>query len=114
MFENGKIDELTESLKSYATTNYKLIRLEAIERSSVIGSSLIGAVILGIAGFLFVLFTSIGAGYYFSQELNSYYMGFGIVAGFYLVLCIILAIGRKSLLEKPLRDKIIRKVLGTN
>jgi hypothetical protein len=54
-----------------------------------------------------------GVGFYLSALLGDTFSGFGIIAGFYLLISIILLIGRKRLIEKPLRNKIIRKLLGT-
>jgi len=114
MSEYVKIDGLTESLKQYVGTNIELIQLEIIEHFSVIGASLISIILVGIAGTLFVLFISIGAGFYLSYLLGNYYSGFAIIAGFYLLLFLIMIIGKKKLFEKPLRDKIIQKVIYTN
>jgi hypothetical protein len=114
MSEYVKIDGLTESLKQYVDTNIELIQLEVVERFSVIGASLISIVFVGITGVLFVLFISIGAGFYLSYLLGNYYSGFAIIAGFYLLLFLILIIGKKKLFEKPLRDKIIQKAISTD
>jgi hypothetical protein len=111
MSENVEIEELTEGLKLYINTNVELIKLELTERSSMIGAGLISNMLLGLACALFVLFISLGAGFYLSALLGNNYSGFAIIAGFYLLLVLILMIGQKKLIERPLRDKIIRKVL---
>ena len=114
MSEYVKIDGLTQSIKQYIGTNIELIQLEVINRFSVIGASLISIILIGIIGILFVLFISIGAGFYLSYLLGNYYFGFAIIAGFYLLLFLILIIGKKKLFEKPLQDKIIQKTIYTN
>lgn len=114
MQEPGKTEELTEGLKRYVNTNLKLIKLEVAERSSVIGSGLASKLLVGLAGILFIFFISLWAGFYISVELNDSYSGFIIVAGFYFLLTIILLIGRKKILEEPMRDKIIRKLFSKN
>jgi hypothetical protein len=114
MSEHGKIEELTDSLKRYATTSYELIKLEATERSSVIGSGIISSILLGIVGIMVALFVSFAAAFYISARLGDTWSGFAIVGGFYLLLLLILAAGRKSLVEKPLRDKIIRNIFSKN
>jgi hypothetical protein len=114
MSEHGKIEELTDSLKRYATTSYELIKLEASERTSVIGSGVMSSLVLGVVGIMFAFFLSFAAGFYISARMGDSWSGFAMVAGFYLVLLLILAVGRKSLVEKPMRDKIIRNIFSKN
>lgn len=114
MPENIGIEEITDSLKLYAGTNIELIKLEVVERSSSIGASLVSTILVGMACALFVLFLSIGAGFYLSSLLGNYYFGFAIIAGFYLLLTLFLLIGRKRLFERHFRDKIIKTVLLEN
>lgn len=114
MSEHVEAEGLTENLKSYIKTSLELIKLEVTERSSVILASLIGNLLVGVIGIFFVLFFSIGAGFFLSALLNNYYLGFAIIAGFYLLLALILILGKKKLVERPLRDKIIRMLLSKN
>lgn len=114
MPENIKTEELTTSLKRYANTSYELIKLEATERISVTGAGLISGLLVSLAGLLFVLFLSLGLSFYLSLLLGSSYAGFMIVGGFYMLLAVILFTGRKKLVEKPLRDKIIHKIFSDN
>lgn len=111
MSETGKIEDLTKSLKVYVQTNIELIKLEATERTSVFGSSLISILIVGFSMFLFVLFISISAGFYLANYFNNNYTGFILVTGFYLLLTIILIIVRKKFIERPIRNKIVKRIL---
>ena len=113
MQETEKIEEITEKVKSYIQTNYELIKLQTIERSSVILADLISNILVGLVVILFVFFLSICAGFYFSSRLGEYYLGFAIVAGFYFLCGLILILLRKKLLERPMRDKIIRMIFRT-
>lgn len=114
MPEFGKIEELTENLKKYIATSYELQKLQAIESSSVFGSGLISSLLVGLVVVLFVFFLSLWAGFYLSASIGDNYSGFLIVAGFYFLFGFILILVRKKLIEKPLRDKIIRKVFSNN
>lgn len=107
-----KIEELTKSIKSYITSNIEIFKLEAVELFSVIGASFISSLLIGVVVFLFVVFLSLCAGFYFSSLFGDNYSGFAIVAGFYLIIAIILIIGRKKIVEKPLQDQIIRKIFN--
>jgi len=114
MPEHEKIEQLTDSLKKYVNTNYELIKLEAAERTSIIGSGFISGLIVGLVGILFIFFLSLGAGFYLSSLIGNNYTGFSIIAGFYLILGIILIIGRKKMIEIPARDRFIKKVFYNN
>lgn len=110
MPENGKADELTERLKKYGNTSYELAKLELIESSSVFGSSAISSVLISVVVILSVFFTSFGCAYLLSIVLKNNYLGFLIVGAFYFLLSLTLILGRKKLLEIPIRNKIIHKI----
>ncbi|OFZ08195.1 MAG: hypothetical protein A3D92_07105 [Bacteroidetes bacterium RIFCSPHIGHO2_02_FULL_44_7] len=111
MQEQVKIEDLTKSLKVYVQTNIELFKLEATERTSVFGANLISILVVGFSLFLFVLFVSLSAGFFLASYFNDNYTGFLLVTGFYFMLTIVLFIGRKKFIEKPIRDKIIRRIL---
>lgn len=114
MPDQEKLQDLTENLKTYLSTNYELIRLQTTDRASVIGSGMMSSLLIGFAGMLLLLCITLVAGFYLSSLLGDSYSGFAIVAGFYLLVILILVIGRKKLIERPMRDRIIRKMLGKN
>ncbi len=110
MPENGKADELTERLKKYGNTSYELAKLELIESSSVFGSGAISSVLISVVVILSAFFTSFGCAYLLSIVLKNNYLGFLIVGAFYFLLSLTLILGRKKLLEIPIRNKIIHKI----
>ena len=110
MPENGKADELTERLKKYGNTSYELAKLELIESSSVFGSGAISTVLISVVVILSIFFTSFGCAYLLSLVLKNNYLGFLIVGAFYFLLSLTLILGRKKLLEIPIRNKIIHKI----
>ncbi|MEO6883326.1 MAG: phage holin family protein [Bacteroidia bacterium] len=112
MSEKNKTEELTEGLKNYLNTNSELLKLEATQQSSIIGSVIISGLIIGLFATLFVFFISMWAGFYLSVLLNSNCKGFAIVAGFYFLLMFIMVIGRKKLIETPIRVFLIKKLFG--
>ncbi len=103
-----KIEELIESLKSYANTNVSLIKLEAAEHASLIMANLISGLVVGLVVILFVFFLSLGICFYLSELTGNSYLGFIIISGVYLLLGAILAIGRKKILNGPIREKLIQ------
>lgn len=112
MSDVGKLEEITESLKSYINTNYELIKHKAIERFTVILADLISDFLVGILVFLFVFFLSLWAGFYLSTRMGDNSSGFAIIAGFYLLVGLLMILLRQKVVEKPLRNKIIRKIFS--
>lgn len=111
MSEHVDVEGLMEDIKSYMNTNLELLKLEITERCSAIVAGLIGNMLVGVVGAMFVLFISLVGGFYFSSLLGSYVLGFAIMAGFYLLLVLVLFFCKKKLVELPFRDKIIRMFL---
>ncbi len=114
MSSPGILEELTDKLKSFISTSYEIKKLEAIGRSSVIGSSLISRLIVVMMVFMFLFFISLWVGLFLSAIHGDTYSGFTYVAGFYFIVSLIFIIGRKSLLQKPIRDRIIQKTFNGN
>ena len=114
MPEPVKIEELTFSLKEYATLQIELLKLEAVERVSVVGAEITGGFIVLVTVLLFVVFISLGACLYLSSILQNNYIGFFIVAGFYFLVSLILFIGRKKIVSNPIREKIINNIFSKN
>jgi ABC-type multidrug transport system permease subunit len=105
-----KIEEIIVNLKRYTTSTIEIVKLEAVERTSSIVANFISGLIIGLVAILFAFFLSMGICLYLSELLDNTYWGFGIVAGAYLLLGIVLTIGRKKLLNKPIRDKFIHEL----
>jgi hypothetical protein len=110
MPDQGKIEELTDSLKSYITTNLELIKYQAIERATVVIADLVSNLLVGMLLLFFVFFLSLWASFYLSALMGDHYSGIAIVAGFYLLVGLILYLVRKKLVIKPLRNKIVRNI----
>lgn len=111
MPELKKLENLTDNLKEYLMLNINILKLEATSHVSSIGSSFVSSMIIGIASLLFLFSLSIGLGFYLSALLGDLYSGFALVAAFYFLVAIILYFVRKKLIERPMRDKIVEKIL---
>ena len=106
-----KMEDLADSLKTYICLNVELNKLEAIERSAMVGSNLISTLLISSIGVIFLLCASLGLGFYLSAHFGNNYSGFVIEAAFYFCLGILFILYRKKLIEKPMRSKIIRTIL---
>ena len=112
MLEYEKLEPLTDGLKAYIKTNVELVKLEMVERISVVGSGLIATLAIVIAVAFSMLFISLSAAFYLSAYFDNSYIGFAIVGAFYLLVGLLLLAAGKGLIERPMRDKIIEKILS--
>ena len=109
---SNPFENLTENLKEYANTRYDLVTLKITQKAANIGSQTTAILLIGVLIIMFVLFINIAVALYLSSLLNSRYIGFFIVAGFYLLLTLIFIIGRKKLIITPLRNLIVKQILN--
>lgn len=110
MPDHGKIEELTDNIKSYVNTNFELIKYQAVERATVMMADTVTYVVIGLFMILFLFFISLWACFYLSSLFDNNHTGIAIVAGFYLLLGLILFMIRKKMIIKPLRNKIVHKI----
>lgn len=110
--ENNHFEKLTANLKEYINTRYDIITLTATKKVATIGSRTIFVFLVTTIISLFLLFINISAAFYLSSLLKNYYLGFLLVGCFYLLLVIVLVIGRKKLIISPLQNLIITQILS--
>ena len=86
----NSIESLYERAEAYGKTTYELSKLKLLETSNTVITSLVArlSVILMISLFTFVL--TIAIALWLGDILGKAYYGFFIVAGFYLVVGIVL------------------------
>ncbi|MDR0660674.1 MAG: hypothetical protein LBG19_07720 [Prevotellaceae bacterium] len=109
--QKEKLMQLVNDLKEYINVRLKILTLTICEVSSKVLASLIanGSMLLFI--FLFLIFGSIAAGFGLGEWLGSTASGFAIIAGFYLLLALIIQFSKAKLIEKPLVNTFIKLFL---
>ncbi|MGL1887498.1 MAG: phage holin family protein [Reichenbachiella sp.] len=83
------INKLKETLSDYVKVKLELFKLEITEHVSNILAQVVAYVVILLIATLVLLFLSMGLGFLFNYLLGSEFWGFIIVAGFYLILLII-------------------------
>lgn len=104
-------DSLMGNLMGYLDTRIDLIRLETQEKVKVAFVGTAHGVTMALIGLLFLVFLSIFAGLALNDALDSHFWGFGIVAGFYLLLLIIFIVGVDKKLFQGLADKMLSNTI---
>jgi hypothetical protein len=82
-----------------------------VEKTADIVSSVTSGLTVILIVAMFTLFLNIGLGLWIGELLQSNYMGFLIVSGFYLIVAIVIYFYQNRLLKNPISDKIVVKLL---
>lgn len=107
----NSIEILYEKAKVYAETSLNLLALNVIDKTADVLSTLVSRIFIAIAVAMFTLFLNLGIGLYIGELLDQYYLGFLIVSVFYLVVALVLYGFKEQLIESPLANLIITKLL---
>src|SRR5690349_14602759 len=106
--ESNFFTDTINLLKQYISDHITLIKLQSIEKVSTLAASIASGVTLAVLGLFFLIFFSITLGFLFAYWLDSNIAGFGIVAGIYLLLIIIIVVFGKKIFGNLITNKIIQ------
>lgn len=109
--KNPRPDSLIGNLTGYLDTRIDLVRLEVQQKVSTTLVGTIHGVTLAMLGLLFVIFVSIFAGLGLNAALDSDFWGFGIVAGFYLLLLVLVLVGVDKAAFQGLANKVLKDTI---
>jgi len=107
-------EETQDLLERYLSNRVQLVKLQLAEKSARVTTLLAAGLIIAFLGFFVLLFSSIMLGFYFSEILHSQFFGFGIVAGIYFLLLLLVVIFRKPLLDQFIFRKIVAILFDTD
>ena len=108
--QSTSIEALIERVKSYVETRIDLLKLKAIDKSASFLSLLIAMIVVILVSFIFFIFLNIGIALYLGDLLGKVYYGFFIIAGFYIIVGLVLFSVREKLLKTPLINAMIKKL----
>jgi hypothetical protein len=108
------IELLFEKAEDYGKTSIDLLKLNAIDKTADVVSSLAVQMATFLVVALFTLVVNIGLALWLGDLLGKAYYGFFIVAGFYAIACIILYYFGQQWIKVPLNNSIIARLLIKN
>lgn len=95
-------------LQAYVNDKIDAIRLETAEKAAKATSGMVtGYMIFSLAN-LVVWFAALALGFYLGEVLDSTALGFLIVAGFFLLLLIVMYVLRRTLITNAVISTIIK------
>jgi phosphoglycerol transferase MdoB-like AlkP superfamily enzyme len=105
------IATLFERAEDYSKTTLKLFRLNAIDKSADVASSLVSRLAVIMTVVFSVLIISIGVALWLGKLLGDAFLGFFIVGAFYALIAILLHLFRDQWLKYPVSNSIIKQML---
>lgn len=109
-----KAGNLTDSIGDYVQSNYKLALLNAADKATGIAASTLATVVIAFLGIFVLFFGGIALGVWLGQLLDSYALGYLLVAALFTLIIVIIVAMRKRIVFPMIRDKIINKLYEQN
>lgn len=107
----ASIETLFERAEDYTRTSAELVKLNAIDKSADVLSSLLSRLTVAIFAVMFVLLLNIGLSLWIGEIIQKPYLGFFIVSGVYLIGSIVLYSFKDQWIKIPVSNFIIAKLL---
>lgn len=105
------LETLLERAEDYAKTTFELLKLNAIDKSADVISSLVSRLAIVMTLALSVMIISIGISLWIGKQLGDSFYGFFIIGAFYALLAIISHIFRHQWIKYPVSNSIIKQLL---
>ncbi len=101
---------LKGNIEQYIEDKVDLIKLKASEKAGTVASCVIVGLVVARLVLFILIFLSFAAAFAISQATGKYYLGFLIVAGFYMLLAVAVVLLREKLLTMPLINTFLKKL----
>lgn len=108
------IEMLFEKAENYTKTTVELARLNVVDKTADVVSSLISRIAVSIVFAMFAFLVNIGLSLWIGELVGKIYYGFFIVSSFYLLIAIILYIFKNEWIKMPISNFMIVKMLKKN
>lgn len=101
------IGTVSDNTKKLVDTEMKLLKLQAVDHFSAYAASAFSRFLFTVMGMVAYGAVIAALGLYLNQLLHSDYLGLLCAAGISLALIMILFMGRRLLIERPIQNMII-------
>ncbi|MBL7736968.1 MAG: phage holin family protein [Chitinophagaceae bacterium] len=106
----NKAEALTESVKEYVETYYKLSVLNITEKATNVASAALSGILILFLGLFILLFSGLALAVWLGELLDSRSLGYLIVALIFLLILVILFLLRKRIVFPGIKNAIIKKL----
>ena len=108
------IEMLFEKAEDYTRTTVDLVKLNAVDTTADVLSSLLSRLTVSIVFVMFAFLANIGLSFWLGELLGKVYYGFFIVSSVYFVIALVLYSNKDKWLKMPISNFIIVKMLKKN
>ena len=108
--EKSFTKRLYDKAEQYVKTSVELYKLKGVNTFANVFAAVATGFIIWVIFLMFLLFISIAAAFYFGELLGKIHYGFFIVAGFYLLVGIIIYVLRVKCLKEKINNFIIGQI----
>ncbi len=105
------IESLFEKAENYSKTTIDLYKLQAIDKSADVVSSIISKFAIYMCVALSILIISIGFALWIGKLIDNSYYGFFIIGGIYSIAAMLLQAFRHIWIKDPVNNSIIEQIL---
>jgi hypothetical protein len=105
------LESLVDRVTDYGKTSYELVKLQAVDKSSDVVSSVIPHTVVLILASSFMLFFNLGLAFWLGEILGKLFYGFFIVAAFYILVGLIVHLFMHKQLKEMIRNYVIKQLL---
>lgn len=106
--QKNHIDRLIEHGGNYLHNRQELLQHSVTEKTVVLSSSAISAGIIAAIALFSLVFLGIALAFWLGDVMNSRSAGFAVVGGFFLLLTLLILVLKKSLIERPVMNAMLR------
>jgi len=101
---------LVDNLTEYVQTYFKLGKINATQKATVVATTAISVAVLTFFSFFILFFAGIGIAIWVGEAWDNMKAGYFTVAGFYVLSALLFVALRKKMIFPYVRNLIIRKV----
>ena len=108
---SGHLTELVQDTGKYIEAKTELWKLKVADKTTEVASSVASQLMIAVIALLVIISVNTGVALILGKWLGELYYGFFIVAGFYILVGVIMYANRTVLMKTPFYNAIINKIL---
>jgi len=106
------IESIVERVTEYGKTSLELVKLNALEKTADVISSVIPYIVAFVIFAFAMVFLNVGLALWLGEILGEIFYGFLVIAAFYCIVAIIFHFFMRKWLKKLISNYIIKQVLS--
>ena len=106
----NKVEQLISNIKEYAETRFDIAALNIQDKIADVLSSLTSVIVVALLGVFIIFFSSVGIAWWIGRMFHNPSIGFFCIAGFYLLIAIVIILNRNKWIKFPVINALLKKI----